>query len=151
MEKMDPYATPNLTQRLQGYTQNPRMIYYDLQLFVRKFIYKINNVLDPMPPIKRNENARQYFDRIDPRFGMRFYWHLLHTIQHYDMTDALNYINEKYPRTKDRKPLIELVQAVNRIDQYNTESFQRYYLRNQFQKSKIDNEQAKFDGKSKYM
>ena len=136
MKKLDPYATPSPAQRLQGYKQNPHMIYYDLLLFVRIVIYKLNNILDPMPPIRKSENARQYFDRIDPKFGMRFYWHALHTIQHYDMADTLNYINETHPRAKDRKLLIELVQAVNKLDQYNTESFQRYYLRNQLQKSK---------------
>lgn len=134
MGKMSPYAIPSLTQRLQGYTQYPRMIYYDLLLFARKFIYKINNLTDPMPKEGKNENARQYFDRIDPRFGMRFYWHALHTMQHYDVASSIKYINGKYTRAKDRKPLIELIQAVNKIDEYNTEAFKRYYLRNQFQK-----------------
>ena len=98
-----------ITKIIQEYLDNPRMIWYMLYKNYYMFRYHFLNLIDPPPKQKRRELTDDYFDRINPRFGLRFYDCMLHISHHYDILDATNFINENYTREKDRKILKKLI------------------------------------------
>lgn len=128
-EEYSPYAVPSIKQRLTGYIESPKQIIFDLQNFIKVFFYNISNLFDPYPYRKPKESDIEYFDRIDPRFGVRFYKHRLNTFVNYDITLSGNYIDENYSRARDRKALKRLVLVLNEIQQENIENFKRYLIR----------------------
>jgi hypothetical protein len=125
----------SILERLKKYIERPDILKYELVSFYNKFFYVLSNFIDPMPKRKRNEGDYDYFDRIDSKYGLRYYGYLRAGNVGRDVATTIKFINENYKRARDRKLLKRLFLAINKMENNNEEGYQRYLIRSQILKT----------------
>ena len=118
-----------LQKKIEYYKGRPDLVKLDIINFLRKSKYKIEEYFDPPPPQTVSETNNEYFDRIDPKYGLRFYKFLKEGNINRDIETGIEYINANYEKARDRKVLKKLLLLVNRIERENVENYERYLIR----------------------
>lgn len=119
-----------LVNKIKTYKDNPELIGHDINTSYHVFKYKLLTRIDPPPKQGRKELTDDYFERIDPKYGLRFYEAMVSYNQNIDLNYALPHVEEMYGKNKSSKLLKELIIMVVDLEQKNNENYQKYILRN---------------------
>lgn len=128
------YLRKKIATKFNSYKANPRLIIIELYELYQTVKYKIFNSIDPPPKRKRNENTQDYFDRIHPQYGLRFYTLLMSKRLNIDMPSIMVYIEKLDLKKKDKELLKDFYKSTAALDQKAEENYSRYYLRNKYLK-----------------
>lgn len=110
---------------------------YNLIAHYRKAIFDFRNFLDPMPKRNKDESDYDYFDRIDPKYGLRYYgYHRAGNVRR-DIGETINSVNQRFRRAKDRKLLKRFFLAINKMENNYDEGYKRYQIRSEIFKKDV--------------
>ena len=116
---------------VQYYIKYPWMVKVNLKQFIAKWSYYISRYKDPDPPALPNETSDEYFDRIDPKYGLRFYKAMAAQNVNLDFRSGAAHIDKTFKNEKRR--ILERQQLMRyiAIGQNNIEKVKKYQLRQQ--------------------
>jgi len=120
-----------ILDRIKFYSENPCVIKSILQRRYHNLKYNLLNEFDRPPPSTKGETANEYYERIDPKYGVRFYELLLSHCIHYDLGYALPQIDQKFRDKKSRDLMKKLLIVSNEYEQKCQESYKKYLIRNE--------------------
>ncbi len=125
----------DIIAKLKEYKKRPHMIKFELVSSYNKFVFKLQNYIDPIP----NELIDDYslFDKVDPKYGLRYYGYLKKGNRHTDLATSIKYIDYTYKRARDRKLLKRLAFVIVKLEQRYDEGYQRYLTRSKILKDQF--------------
>jgi hypothetical protein len=125
-----------LVNKIFYYIKRPGLLSHDIRYIFYSSKYHLQNYIDPPPPQGKEELTDDYFDRIDPKFGLRFYGTMTKLERnHFNLPNALQLVNETYKDEKSRKIMREFIIDVVGIEQKNKEGYQKYLIRSEILKN----------------
>ena len=124
-----------VTGKITFYRERPGLLGMNIDSSFHKTKYKLQNYTDPPPPRDKKETDDDYYDRIDPKYGLRFYEAMVHMGVGIDLSTALTNVDEKYKDKKSREIVREFVIKFAEIEQKNKEQYQKYLIRSEILKN----------------
>lgn len=121
--------------KIDIYVHNPYALVCDLSGLFHKLKYNLLTALDPPPPDRKNESALAYFDRIHPRFGMRFFEMMCSGNYDIDLAKAYKFSRENVKDKKALKIILEFMNLYHEAGEKNKEYYQRYKIRSEMLKN----------------
>lgn len=115
--------------KYKTYEASPLMLYLDLKSSYHNLKYRVLNFLDPPPKQHKKELTDDYFERIDPKYGLRFYERQVNVNYMVDPDYALRFVDELYKDEKTNKIMKEFFFTVSKIKKTNEENYEKYLLR----------------------
>lgn len=125
----------DLSQKISLYLNNPGVILHDVRYLYYKTRYYVEIILDPPPKQGKKELTADYFERIDPKYGLRFYKAMIGISTNIDLSDALPKIDEMYSDNKTRRIMKDFLITVADVEQKNRENYKKYLIRTELLKS----------------
>ncbi len=125
------WVKTNIITKIRYYNKYPWMIKMNLKHFIAEKGYYLACYIDPAPPSIPNESGDEYFDRIDPKYGLRFYKAMAALNMNLDFKTGTAHIDKIYKNEERRK--LEKQQLIKYIaqGQENIEKIKKYQLRQQ--------------------
>ena len=124
-----------IVSKITYYRERPGVLSSDINILFHKLKYNWLNFTDPPPPKIKNETDDEFFDRVDPKYGLRFYEVMVSMITDFDITASIAQINKNYHHKKDRKTLKDLAMLMKKMGQRNNENFKKYQIRSEILKN----------------
>jgi len=121
--------------KITYYRGRPGLLRSDINSSFHRLKYNWQNYVDPAPRRGKKERDDDYYDRIDPKYGLRFYEAMVHMSLGVDLSTAIPQVDEIYHRKKDRKILKDLLIAMREVEQKNIESYKKYLIRSEILKN----------------
>ena len=124
-----------LIGKIVYYRRRPGLLSQDIRYVFYASKYHLQNYIDPPPP-RGKEGNDEYFDRIDPKFGLRFYGTMIKLERnHFDLPNALQLVNETYKDKKSRNLMRKFIIKVVEVEQKNKEGYKKYLIRSEILKN----------------
>lgn len=121
--------------RIKTYQINPKMIGMDMNMWLHKLKYTFLKTIDPPPKRHEKESDDEYFDRIDPKYGLRYYEAMVSMGLGLNPETAIPHMEDEYKREKDRKIWKDLIMVMIEAEQKNKERYQKFLIRNEVLKN----------------
>ena len=93
--------------------------------------YNLLNEFDPPPPCNKGEALNEYYERIDPKFGLRYYEMLLTHCLRFDLEYALPQVDKTFGDKKSRDIFKKLLIISNENEQKCQECYRKYLIRSE--------------------
>jgi hypothetical protein len=123
-----------IIQKIVFYRRRPGLWHSDLKRFYHRSKYNLQSYIDPAPPQGKKERTDDYFERIDPKYGLRFYKTMVALGSEIDLGYALPQIDMLYKDKETRNNVKEIFIKTAEIEQNNKELLQKYIIRSEILK-----------------
>lgn len=101
----------------------------DIKMYIGRYKYYFYIFFDPPPMMKNNEPNEVYFDRINPKYGLRFYEAMVAKSLEIDLKYSIPAMEAAIKDKKEREIRKRLLIETAGREQRNLEYFQKYLLR----------------------
>ncbi len=128
-------AAKFVENKINYYRKRPGLFRSNLNSFFYRAKYNLQNYIDPPPPQGKKERTDDYFDRIDPKYGLRFYKTMVNIALNIDLGYALEQVKTAYRDKKSRDLMKEFVIKVAEVEQKNKEQYQKFLIRSEILKN----------------
>lgn len=116
--------------------ERPDMIVYYLRHYWAGVVYFVQSVIDPLPPMRRNEDFDKYLDRINPKYGLRYFTKLRTDSLGGEIKATFEQIDSQFANPIDRKFWKDSVMTIIEYENYVEENYNRYLTRKKIFESK---------------
>ena len=123
-----------ISDKIEIYKKEPWRIRSEINAWLHKLKYYFFMMTDPPPRQKRGELTADYFERIEPKHGLRFYEALVNKSTRTDLGYALPIVEKMNISKKWKKDFREFLIQVYGIEQSNLENYKKYLIRNEILK-----------------
>jgi hypothetical protein len=121
--------------KLSAYWDNPPFTGKEISMRYHILKYKLLNLIDPPPKQGEKELTDNYFDRIDPKYGLRFYEMMVNLALNINLEFSLPHVDELKVNKKVKKAMKDLLITVYNKEQENIEKYKKFLIRSEVLKN----------------
>ena len=124
----------NFFHKISLCIEHPGLLLRDIHILYHDLKYKFFLVADPPPIQHKKEQTDDYFERIDPKHGLRFYECMASKCSGIDLDYAIPSVDEFYSDKRSRKIIREFLISLNQAEQQVLDNYKKYLIRSEILK-----------------
>jgi len=128
------WVKTNIITKIRYYNKYPWMIRLNLKHFLAKTEYYFLSAVDPAPIQEEKESTDDYFERIDPKYGLRFYKAMVALNMGLDFKSGIAHIEKVFKNDKRREQEKKELMMYIALGQQNIVNYKKYLTRSEILK-----------------